>query len=185
MLAKVTGPTARRELHEFMGVSVREELRGHLAELAQTRHATAERLGATPSGHLAQAARAVEGAPVTAEADSATITINHPGLVRAFRDVTILPKKKFLTIPLNALAYNRRAGQFAGELFVFKSKTTGDLFLAKRQAEKGDMPLLMYALVRSVTQKQDRTLLSSDEELHGAAVEGGKAWFEKEIGGAS
>ena len=180
-LATVTGPQAQRELNEFM--AVREKTRDYLAGLAETRHDTANRLGATPSGHLAQAARAVEDAPVSTDAESGSFVINHPGMVRAFRDVTIVPRAaKALAIPLNAEAYNRRPRQFGPDaFFVFRSKTTGNAFLAKRQKEKGEKPLLMYLLVKSVHQPQDRTLLPSDAEWAAAAVEAADEWFNKKI----
>lgn len=184
LLARVTGPKAQRSLNAAMGIRVREGIRDHLAELAESRHTTAERLGASPSGHLEQAARAVEGAPIESTASAATITINHPGLGRALHDVTIVPTggRKALTIPVAAIAYNRRAGQF-DHLFVFKSKVTGNAFLAMRQPEKSTPPLLLYLLVRSVTQKQDRTLLPSDEQLQSDAIAGAHDWFEAQMGG--
>jgi hypothetical protein len=160
-------------------MGVREKTRAHLAELATSRHATAERLGAAPSGHLAQAARAVEASPVSAEGATATLTINHPGLARAFHDIRIVPvNAKALTIPVDAIAYNRSPRQFGNQLFVWKSKTTGNAFLAQRQEDKSAKPLLLYLLVRSVTQKQDRSLLPSQEEWEKAAARSALDWLD-------
>lgn len=173
---KLSGPE-RAQLSRLMGEAVREKTRGHLIGLAGSRHATANRLGATPSGHLAMAARAVEGAPIEADASSATVTISHVGLNRAFGDVTIVPKSaKALAIPLIQQAYNRRPRQMSEPMFVLRSKKSGKSFLAIAQG-KGEPPLLAYLLVRSVTQKQDRTLLPSDGEWQAAAIEAATEFF--------
>jgi hypothetical protein len=187
LLARVTGPGALRSLHAAMGVQVKEKIFTHLVGEAASRHTTASRLGATPSGHLEQMARAVETTLVSADDQAATLTINHPGIGRALHDVTIVPvNAKALAIPVNALAYNRRPGQFARDaMFVWQSKTTGNAFLAMRQPEKTMMPVLMYLLVRSVTQKQDRTLLPSAAELSDAGAKGALNWFHRQMNEAS
>ncbi|EDY16685.1 hypothetical protein CfE428DRAFT_5798 [Chthoniobacter flavus Ellin428] len=166
--AKLSG-AGRMELHESMAISVRDLTERHLVNLAQSRQ---NKFGAPSSDFYKQAAEAVEKAPIDAEAEGATLTINALGLGRAFHDVTITPKSaKALTIPVCALAYNRRARQFPN-LFVFKSKSTGTAFLAMRDPGAGSKPILMYLLVRSVTQKQDRSLLPSDRDWEKAAKTG-------------
>lgn len=109
-LARVAAVLDSVQLSQAMGEGVKEKTREHLAELAGSRHTTADRLGASPTGHLAMAARAVESASVSADAASASFSVRHPGLGRAFHDVTITPGggRQFLTIPLNAIAYGRR-----------------------------------------------------------------------------
>jgi len=181
LFARVTGPQARTRLHNRMALGVREATRDYVREEAGKRHATAERLGGSPTGHLEQAAQAVEGAPIAADGEHATLTINHPGLGRAFHDVTIVPKNgaRALTIPVAGAAYGRRAGEF--DLFLFRSRVTGNAFLALRQSEKGARPLLMFLLVSSVTQPQDRTLLPSDEAWTEAAGEAAREWFHQEL----
>jgi hypothetical protein len=107
------------------------------------------------------------------------LTINHPGLARAFHDIRIVPvNAKALTIPVDAIAYNRSPRQFGNQLFVWKSKTTGNAFLAQRQEDKSAKPLLLYLLVRSVTQKQDRSLLPSQEEWEKAAARSALDWLD-------
>jgi hypothetical protein len=183
LVAQLSGEK-KVELNRAMAISVRELTRRHLTKLSGERHATANKLGASPSGHLGQAVRAVEAAEITAEDGGASFVINHPGLGRAFHDVTIAPKNaKALTIPVAAIAYNRRAGQF-NNLYVWKSKTTGNAFLAMRDpgADKHARPILVYLLVRSVTQKQDRTLLPSQEEWESAAAQGALDFIRMETG---
>lgn len=169
VLAAQLSSSGRKEMNEAMGITVREVTRDYLTKISGERHKSAERLGASPTGHLAQAVRAVEASTLNADALSATLTISHVGLSRAFHDVTITPKNaKALTIPVSAIAYGRRAREFQN-LFVFKHEG-GKAFLAQRDPTSGSFRTL-YLLVRSVTQKQDRTLLPSDAEWQKAAAQ--------------
>lgn len=163
----------RLEASYHMGEEVQILVVAHLRGLADTRHGTAQRLGATPTNYIAQAADMAAGAGVVRpDPDGVSLSLRHPVIARAFRDITITAKGSgALTIPVAAIAYGRRAAQFPN-LFIFRSKTTGNSFLAQRQAEKGDMPLLLFLLVRSVTQHQDRSLMPSADEINTAAATG-------------
>jgi hypothetical protein len=160
----------RRELNEAMGQEVQHLTADYIAELAASRHDTARKLGAMPTNHLAQASEKVASpAALTSDAEGATLTIDHPGFGRAFHDVTIVPTNvAALTIPISAAAYGRRAREFAG---LFRIKGTNVLALA---VNGGVVP--MFALVRSVTQPQDRTLLPSMEQFQEAAVRGAEQY---------
>ncbi len=174
LAGKVTGPQSRARLSERMGLAVREKTREHLAALAGSRHATAIKLGASPSGHLEQAARAVESAPVAADPNGATLTINHVGMIRALRDVTITPRQsQCLAIPVNAIAYNRRPAELWTQLGLFIAK--GMIMMPGP-----DGPIALYKLVKSVHQKQDRTLLPSGAEWTEAAADGARSFFDQE-----
>lgn len=165
-----------RGLHEAIGLRARALTRDHLIELARDRHATANRLGATPSGHWAQAA---EKTTHTADAVSATVTIAHPGIGRAMHDVDIVPTggKKALTIPLIAQAYNLRAAAAWEQegLFIAGGKNAKGKEVAVAVKRLGDGSLQpWYLLVPRVHQKQDRTLLPSDGEYALAAQQGAR-----------
>lgn len=165
----------RIEASHEMGVDVQVLVVDHLTDLANSRHDTANRLGASPSGFLGQAADAAAAAGVVvADEGGVSLSIRHPAVARAFRPIQIEPKRgKALAIPLAAMAYNRRPREWgASELFVWKSKTTGNAFLARRQQDKNAPLDLMYLLVRSVTQAQDRSLMPSDDAINSAAARG-------------
>jgi hypothetical protein len=88
-------------------------------------------------------------------------------MVRALRDVTIVPREaKSLAIPIHALAYNRRPAQIWESLNLFIPKGKNVICMP------GKTITALYVLVRSVTQKQDRTLLPSDENFQKAAATG-------------
>lgn len=150
-------------ISEAMGGEVRSLVVWHLTSLAASKHTTANKLGATPTGYIANLAENFDqSSTLTFDASGATLAMRHPVISRAVRDVTITPKKQFLTIPLNALAYSRRCGEFQEVQFVH----------GRSEAVRQDMPA--YLLVRGVTQKQDRSLLPGDDELATAAADAAK-----------
>ena len=163
LLAQTLGGAGRARLSAAMGLAVKELTREHLAQLAASKHTTAEKLGAAPTGHFEQAARAVEDAPLTSDELSASFTIRHPGIGRAFHGITITPKNGATYIPLamNAIAYGRRPREFDQVQFVHRG-----------EAVRTD--IAAYLLVRSVTQKQDRSLLPSDAAWQAAAAQGAR-----------
>lgn len=151
------GLADQRQLHARIAVQGSEFTRDYLRGL--DRHKTARALGATPTQHHARAARGIES-----ESDAETATIRIPrssGLARAFQDFVIRPGSgnKLLTIPADKRTYGKRAGEFAPGVLVFA------MSVAKRT------PLLVFAdgsgvaywMTPVVRQKQDRTLLPSDQ----------------------
>jgi hypothetical protein len=153
---------------------VQEKVRHYLIVLAGTRHASAERLGGTPTGFLASAAEAVaQPECLSADADGCTISVYSPGMGRAFHDVTLRPGegKQYLTIPIDGEAYGNRINKGDGPRFpggFFFTSKKGNLLYGLREGE-GIRPL--YLLKKEVHQAQDRTLLPSDDELTHCALE--------------
>lgn len=176
----------RTELHKSIASTSEILTVQHLTVLAGTRHATADRLGATPTGHLSQAAQSVVSSGTD---EAATISVTSPGIQRAFGDVIIRPKSgKYLTIPATAEAYGRRARSFndlriaffGGKLALVKAEQSS---LADRSRSGFDYenraPMqtagrapIYYWLKKMVTQKQDRSLLPSDQDYAAAALQG-------------
>lgn len=90
--------------------------------------------------------------------DSGRVTLDNPGVGRAFHDIDIYPiNGKYLTIPLIDAAKGKSPTQFTG---LFKPK--GHNVLAMRE---GKSLVCYYALSQHVHQKQDRTILPSDDQL--------------------
>ena len=165
--AFLAGLTGTDRLHASIAQRALTLTHSYFSELAATRHATANALGATPTGHWSQAA---DRTTVTSDAAGVTLSIDQPGIGRAAHEVTITPSggRQFLTIPLTAASYGRPAENFP-DLFVLRPQQSHALFLAHKE---GDDLSLLYALVRDVTQPQDRTLLPSDEDYTQAALSG-------------
>lgn len=196
----------RAALHRTMGLHVREKTREHLRAISLSRK---NKFGARSSRFWAKAADKVS-APAATDA-SAVITINHPGIRRAYEDITIKPGTQtpgvqWLTIPLIAAAYNRRAYRVKGLFRLLKKGATAIGYrLGKKQRRipvfdsddkmhvlsqrTGETLTHWYALVKSVLQKRDRTLLPSDEEFSDAALARARMYIRQKhaatLGGAA
>ena len=153
---------------------------GVAGRISAEQHRTAERLGANPTGHLADAYQAIES-----QSDEASARLLIPSgsrLRAAFGAYTITPGagKKFLTIPVAAEAYGHRAGEF-DDLFVM-ARPGKALMLARREEgnfQKGyqrarpnqnrktrdrDANIkVLYLLLPSVDIKEDATLIPFPE----------------------
>ncbi len=155
----------REPLHAKMATKATQLTRDYL--ISDTDHKTAQRLGATPTGFRAKNARAVQA---DWDNDAAIVRIpRSTGLGRAFSDITIEPKsgRKYLTIPDHAETYGRSVRDFPEGTFEFA------IFAGTRPspvlifAEDGGRHLkgqVGYWLRKTVTQKQDRTLLPFEED---------------------
>jgi hypothetical protein len=133
------------------------------------RHNSAARLGARPSGHHARAAASVEA---QSNDDQALIAIpRRTGLGRAFGDVILTPGsgRKFLTIPAHQKTYGKSVRDFPEGTFKFAVIQSWRVFRAMIFASGSHKGEVGYWLKTSVTQKQDRTLLPSDEGYAGVA----------------
>lgn len=158
----LAGLRTRRKLNEYIGNSVKALIRDHVINDANTRHATANALGATPSGFVGKAVESIERTEPKPDEGGVTISLNHPWFARVDGPVTITPKEKlWLTIPMIAGAYNQRAYRLKGLFFLRAGPDKA--FLAK---EKDDGKLeFWYVLKKSVKQAQDRSRLPADEKL--------------------
>jgi hypothetical protein len=157
----------RGPMHAVMAVRGKTFTQDYLRQ--QKRHRSAERLGATPSGHHAKAANSVEAASDDAEA---TIRIpRRTGLGRAFSDVVLRPGsgRKYLTIPGHAKTYGKSVRDFPEDTFKFAIIHSWRIFVVLMFAEGPYKGEVGYWLKREVIQKQDRTLLPSDEGYAGVA----------------
>jgi len=151
----ITALRDRRALHAEMAREAVALTQDYL--LSRTNHATAERLGAKPTGFYSRISKTVRG---DATADAARIRMPRTtGLGRAFHSVVIRPGpgKMFLTIPACARTYGKTAGDFAGQLaFVQKIDKRTPMLVFKDTGE------VAFWLRRLVKQEQNRALLPSD-----------------------
>ncbi len=157
----------RSGLHEAIGKRAQTLTRNHLINIAATRHDTARTLGAAPTGHWANAA---EKTTMESDGRGATVTVSHPGIGRAVRDVEIRPGpgRKWLTIPKHPEAYGTAAREIPDLVAIFGPRG-GVLMRPQPGSEFGTV---FYILTKLIKQKQDRTLLPSDEEYGVEALVG-------------
>ncbi len=180
----------KAEINQFVGTEAAELTRSHLARIALEKHGTANRLGATPTGHFKDAAESVNLATDDAAAE---LRISHRGgLTRAVRPVEIKPTggRQCLTLPVHGLAYGRRVAEVQREIGqrLFRPYRRGagrvrSRALAMREPEGG--LVFLYALREAVYQDQDRGPLPSDEEYSVAAKTGIRHFLAKELEGVS
>lgn len=126
---------------------------------AAGQHRTANTLGATPTGHLADAYEGIEG---ESSADAALLVVPGSSRLRAaFGRYVLTPKNgsKYLTIPANADAYGKRAGTIP-DLFPVRVGPRKTLTLS-RQREGGGLEV-MYVLVQRAEIPEDATLIPFD-----------------------
>ena len=163
------------------GESLAGVVQDHVRTIAGGRHRTASRLGAMPTGHLAEGA---ENIRMEKEGSRAVVVVPIPGITRAFGGLHIRPtNRKALTIPINAAAYGVRAPELEDSgwhLFTLPSRQgpgAGILF-----GRRDGMPsaVALYLLRNSADIPQDRNLMPSDDEMGEAIAYGVKMSIEKE-----
>lgn len=157
-LQQLRGTFAERsQMHAAMATDVAEFTREFLRKDA--RHATAQRLGARPTGFRTRAAKGVEAASDTTAAILRIRTAT--GLGRAFHDQVIVPGqgRTYLTIPASARTYGKGVRDFPEGTFKFAILYAHRVFPVLLFVEGGEVA---YWLRRKVIQRQDRTLLPSD-----------------------
>lgn len=174
MISEMEGP-GRVQISQAMGGEVRSLIVRHLEGLGQTRHTTAERLGGAQTGFIADLAQNFDqSSTVEVDEDGVSLSMRHPVISRAFRDITITARNgKYLTIPMNGLAYGRRVGEFS-KFVLLRPKGEGSSARSDQPRKPLPTDVPCWLLVRSVTQPQDPTLFPSVDEIYGAAAEGAR-----------
>jgi len=162
-LIKALGPEGRRTLNNGAAAGMSDLVQRHIYGLSGSRHATATRLQALPTGHLAKAARSVQH---EADDKGGSVSIFSPGFARVFRDIRIAPRvAQALTLPQHALSYGRRVSELRRiGILIYRPKGTN--ILATNIDGK---QVTLYALVESVRLKQDRSLLPDDRTMERSA----------------
>lgn len=168
--------TDRTGLNKYIAAAGEAGVRQHIRAAAASRHYTANKLQATPTGYLTKRAEMVEGRGV---AEGAEIVVTGAIFRRVFGPVTVrATAAKMLTIPWSREAYGRRAREF-NDLFVYVSKRSkGVAFLARREGKKLSF---LFLLKRQVVLPQDRSLLPSNEQLEQVAELGARAYLKSEM----
>lgn len=164
-LAAKVGPAGRRQLYSAAANAVAILVRGHLSRLGGWKHMSADKLGAQPTGILGKAAMRTTW---RATSEYGEVVIPTPAVRRAFHDVEIRPGSwEFLTIPASSTSYGLRAAVLAAHGWKIYRPGKARVLMGKLG---DDEPKLLYYLVSSVHQRQDRSLLPSDEAMKQSAA---------------
>jgi len=154
----VNGLSDRRVLHASIATEATEMTRDYLTGL--NRHRTANSLGAEPTGFRDR--NAVSLQPLSNGTAAYILIPRNTGLGQAFGDQLIIPGtgKTYLTIPACARTYGKGVRDFPEGTFEFSILHAHRIFPVLKFKDTGEIG---YWLRKSVTKKQDRSLLPSNE----------------------
>lgn len=145
-------------MHAKMAGAGEDYLKEYGRQHSPSQHRTANRLGATPTGHLEDAYNRIESS-----SSEKAASLWMPGASRlraAFGSYVVRPTggRKYLTIPVAAEAYGRRAGEIDGLIFMRVGPNKTPL-LAKPD---GDRITTYYLLAREASIPEDPSLIPFD-----------------------
>jgi len=166
-LLAALSPAGRKALNARSSTRLFGVIKRHLIGLAASRHDSASRLGAVPTGHLAKAS---ERMTQSHDSEGGAVNIFSPGFKRVFESFTVFPRvAKALTIPIHPLAYGKSVYELQPMVGygIFRPKDTNILAYSE-----GDKLVPLYILVKKAFIKQDRSLLPDDSVLQGEVKAG-------------
>jgi len=153
------------DMYAALAVDTERYLKDYGTAFSAVAHKTARRLGAAPTNHLAEAYQDIAA---ESDAQSARLTMPRASRLRAaFGEYTAVPGegKKYLTIPVTAEAYGKRAPMIEG-LFFLRAGPKKTPMLAKRE---GKGIKFFYFLSEGVTIPEDPKLILWDKLASRAA----------------
>ena len=167
----------KRELHARIAGEAEAFVKTRGVATAANEHRSARRLGARPTGHLERAYQGIEG---QSDGEAATLLVPRASRLRAaFGAYTLTPKSgsKYLTIPVAAESYGRRAREF--EDLTFLRVGPRQTAILARTAADGSLET-MYVLVKKADIPEDRSLIPFDD-LAATARDSAEAYLDEEI----
>ena len=170
-------PVATRRVFNF--------IQRHFASYARTHHASADALGAPHTKHMERAARDMSH---EANAEVGHVILGMAGIGRARHDVDIVKKDRRLTLPIARESYGRSAREMEekfgkGSLFVFRSKAGNAILAAQKRQGKRRITLPLYVLKDRVHQRQDPSMLPSEEAISEETHAALRECIDKYLGG--
>lgn len=163
-IKRAMGSAGRAQLNRVGVNAATAKVQRHIRSYAMGKHNSATLLGASHTGHYEKGAAAITS---SSSADKAEVVIPIPGISRAYHDIhhTTPTKygKNYLTIPKHRDAY----GHTVPELKTrgWKIFRPGKKLCLLGYRNKGDKPVMLYALAKAVKQPKDPRLLPSIEDL--------------------
>jgi hypothetical protein len=187
--------TDRTELNGYIAGNCETLTKRHVKANKQE-HATASRLGATPTYYFQKVSELIES---RADKDAAVVMIptgeaaisnlsksaggEAIGTRGPFAPVEgpvhiVAINAEYLTIPISKYSYGRRAREFSGTFVVTTKK--GTKLIGQRE---GKETRWLYLLKEEVNLKEDRTLLPTDDQFLQAAELGAHDFIDHLPGG--
>jgi hypothetical protein len=170
-IASALGNTSRlraalsdsRGLHAVMAEGAERFVKARGAVIAGREHATANRLGARPTKHLAKAYDAIES---TSDAVGAKLLVPRASRLRAaFGAYTQRPTggRKYLTIPVSKEGYGKRASEVPDLVFMRIGPRRTPVLAKRPNGGASETLQVIYVLLRQVTHQADPNLIPMND----------------------
>lgn len=157
---RVLGALAPARLNPVIGRAAANTYRSHFFALNKSRP---NRLGGKRTNYYAGAARATSFA--LQGDDTVVVSVNQIGIRQRVFGGTIKPRNaKFLTIPVAPEAHGKRAREF-GDLELVFGQGGQPIALAHKAQGKRRYGMILFRLVKSVTQQPDPTVLAPRKDV--------------------
>lgn len=151
-------PTPQKQLSSKAMDGVVSYVSKYIYKYSQTHHKSAQRLGATPTGHLEKASRSVRKRGMTFSVTSA-------GFRRVLQPLNIRAKNKpNLTIPIHAISYGKWWKQLPANVRNDTFRPYGTNIIAWKP-RWSDRFIPLYALKKSVVVPQEPKLLPTKGQI--------------------
>jgi hypothetical protein len=159
------GSAASLKLRKGIAGRLEQVTRSHITKASLTRHKTATRLSAKPTGYLEKKEGTVES-QVTGNADGLIqISVYGDIFARVDGPVSVKPRtKKWLAIPATAEAYGKRPYEIDGLRFVLMKKGKLAALVRVKGTDGKPKSEVIFWLKKGVTLPQDRGLLPSEQQ---------------------
>lgn len=169
-LIDVLGPSNRQRLYAAGAKALEVKVRRHIARYAPMKHFTALNLGARRTGHFEKGANRIAS---DATPQFGRVTIPIPGISRAYHairlDTPTARGKRYFTIPKHAAAYGSTVEELRRMGWKIFRPGKKKILLGYRQ--KGEKPVILFALAEKIRQNQDPSLLPTEAECARTACE--------------
>ncbi|MES2597183.1 MAG: hypothetical protein V4662_17685 [Verrucomicrobiota bacterium] len=172
---------ASRQLRGGIAARLEKLTRNHILFASASRHKTAQRLGATPTGYLVRLAQSVETEVNPGANTPCRVYVYGEIFSRVDGPVKVRPRRKqWLAIPATRLAYGRRPHEIPGLRFMLMKKDKLAALVSTvrggKPDAKGRKPVkIWYWLKKGVTLPQDQGLLPTAkhyaDEMELAAID--------------
>lgn len=161
-MMKALGPSNRRRLNMVGAKRLEVEVRRHVMLYVPARHRTANELGGKQTGHYLKGVRGISGHATQAGGE---VVIPIAGISRAFHDIDLSTPtrygKNFYAIPKHAKSYGYTVAEMRSR--GWKIFRPGQKKILLGYKSKGDKPEMLFALAKHIHQRQDPSLLPTQD----------------------
>lgn len=161
-MMKALGSSNRRRLNTIAAKRLEVEVRRHISRYVPAKHSSAQAVGGRATGHYLKGLRGIAG---HATASGGEVVIPIAGISRALHDIDLSTPtrygKNFYAIPKHAQSYGHTVAEMKSR--GWKIFRPGEKKILLGYKNKGDKPVILFALATHVHQRQDHSLLPTPD----------------------